>query len=159
MENLATDLFSVLRFLLPGFFAAWVFYGLSAYEKPSQFERVIQALIFTLAVQFLVSIYALIFVDSVDELQLRTPLPIYEETIVAFILAILTGFFISICAKYDFPHLVLRKLRITGESLYPSEWFTAFTDKQTWVVLHFHDERRLYGWPEQWPATSDKGHF
>ncbi len=26
-------------------------------------------------------------------------------------------------------------------------------------MLHFSDERRLYGWPKEWPTDPDKGHF
>jgi len=42
---------ALLQYLLPGFLAAWIFYGLTSYAKPSNFERVIQALIFTLFIQ------------------------------------------------------------------------------------------------------------
>jgi len=43
----------LFQFLLPGFLSAWIFYGFTAFEKPNQFERVIQALIFTIFVQAL----------------------------------------------------------------------------------------------------------
>ncbi len=29
----------------------------------------------------------------------------------------------------------------------------------TYVVLHLKDERRLYGWPIEWPSLHDRGHF
>ena len=29
----------------------------------------------------------------------------------------------------------------------------------TYVVLHFEDERRLYGWPIEWPSEPGNGHF
>jgi hypothetical protein len=29
----------------------------------------------------------------------------------------------------------------------------------TYVVLHLKDERRLYGWPIEWPSVPDRGHF
>ena len=29
----------------------------------------------------------------------------------------------------------------------------------TYVVLHLKDERRLYGWPIEWPSDPNKGHF
>mgnify|MGYP000737068882 FL=1 len=54
MENIATDVISLLRYLLPGFLSAWIFYGFTSFKKPSQFERVVQALIFTLLIQPLV---------------------------------------------------------------------------------------------------------
>ena len=29
----------------------------------------------------------------------------------------------------------------------------------TYVVLHLDGERRLYGWPIEWPSESERGHF
>jgi len=54
MELLSKEIISLLSYLLPGFIAAWVYYGLTAYPKPSQFERIVQALIFTVIVQVIV---------------------------------------------------------------------------------------------------------
>ena len=41
------EIVGVLSFLLPGFVAAAIFYSLTSYPKPSPFDRVVQALIFT----------------------------------------------------------------------------------------------------------------
>ena len=27
------------------------------------------------------------------------------------------------------------------------------------MVLHLNDERRIYGWPMEWPTEPNKGHF
>lgn len=56
MEGISKEFVELLLFLLPGFVAAWVFYGLTAHPKPTQFERVVQALIFTFIVQWAVSV-------------------------------------------------------------------------------------------------------
>lgn len=56
MDKVAPELIAILQYLLPGFLAAWVFYGFTSFPKPSEFERVIQALIFTFIVQFVVAI-------------------------------------------------------------------------------------------------------
>ena len=159
MENLATDLFSVLRFLLPGFFAAWVFFGLSAYEKPSQFERVIQALIFTLAVQFFVSLYAILYFKENADLSLNPTLPLYTETIISVISAVFVGLVFALFANKDWLHGALRYCKITKQTSYPSEWFGAFNKRNSYIVLHLKDERRLYGWPQEWPQSPEKGHF
>ena len=50
MDWASGDIVSVIYYLLPGFVAAWVFYGLTAHPKASPFERVVQALIFTVVV-------------------------------------------------------------------------------------------------------------
>ncbi len=53
-EN-ADNFLAVVAFLLPGFITAWIFYGLTSHPKPSQFERTIQALIFTFIIQIFVA--------------------------------------------------------------------------------------------------------
>ena len=51
MDWTSAKLVQVISYLLPGFVAAWVYYGLTAHPKKSPFERVVQALIFTVFVQ------------------------------------------------------------------------------------------------------------
>src|SRR2546423_10255942 len=51
MERIVPEAFALLQLLLPGFLAAWVFYAFTSYRKPSEFELIIQALIFTLLVK------------------------------------------------------------------------------------------------------------
>ena len=63
MSELTTDVVSLLQYLLPGFLVAWVLYGLTPHQKPSQFERVVQALIFTLAVRVLVFVERIVLVE------------------------------------------------------------------------------------------------
>jgi len=48
---------------------------------------------------------------------------------------------------------------ITKRTSFPSEWFSAFYQDKRFVYLHLTGERRLYGWPEEWPDQPDKGHF
>ena len=46
----ASNTIEVLYFLVPGFIAAAVYYGLTSAPKPNTFERLIQALIFAISV-------------------------------------------------------------------------------------------------------------
>ena len=66
MESLSTELFNILKYLLPGFLTAWIFYAFTSYPKPSQFERVVQALIFTIFVQGLTFVikFAFLFIGE-----------------------------------------------------------------------------------------------
>src|SRR4051794_34304175 len=50
-EVAALEILSLLFKILPGFFAAWIFYGLTAHPKADWFERCVQALIFTVLIQ------------------------------------------------------------------------------------------------------------
>ena len=54
MNWMSGNVVGVLVFLLPGFVAAAVFYSLTSHPKPGAFDRVIQALIFTVVGQSLV---------------------------------------------------------------------------------------------------------
>ena len=148
----------LLQYLLPGFLAAWVFYGFTSYPKPSQFERIVQALVFTLLIQSVVFIerwVALAF-GRIHSFGSWTN---QSESLAATVTAILMGAAFSFYANNDEFHRFVRKFRITRETSFPSEWFGAFTKNVTYVVLHFEDERRLYGWPIEWPSEPNAGHF
>lgn len=154
MESFAKDFVAVLQYLLPGFVSAWVFYGLTSYAKPSQFERVVEAMIFTLFTQATVNIIELATTKYGLVSQWGSSMGLISSIIVALLLGLLFSYF----ANNDKLHKLLRYSKITHEGSYPSEWFKAFL-KPTFVVLHFNDERRLYGWPIEWPSTSGEGHF
>ena len=151
---MTADLLNLIRYLLPGFLSAWIFYGLSAHQKPEQFERVIQALIFTAIVQAVSALHLIV------QAKLGTaPSDATAEEILPPVYAILVGILFAWGANKDFPHSVLRSIRMTEQTSYPSEWFGVFSSYKSYVVLHLEDERRLYGWPKEWPQSAEKGHF
>lgn len=134
----------VLTFLLPGFVAAAVFHALTSRPKPDTFDRVIQALVFTIIVQAATAGFSL---DNDRELLLSVP--------TAVALALIAVYF----SNNDTIHRFLRRLRITRETSYPSEWYSSFSSDSCYVVLHLKGQRRLYGWPSEWPSRPDQGHF
>ena len=88
----------------------------------------------------------------------------------SIILAIILGLIFSLFANKDWFHKFLRgdyKLSkclkkfggITKRTSYPSEWFSAFNEEQKYIILHLGGDRRLYGWPREWPDHPDSGHF
>jgi hypothetical protein len=159
MDLISSEIITVFKYLLPGFVSAWVFYGLTAYPKPSQFERVIQALIFNLFVQVLIIYIHWIF--TLWGLHIFS-FGYWTENIAlswSLIIAILIGLGVSYCANSDKIHAILRKGGLTKETSYPSEWFGVFHQNKTYVVLHLKGERRLYGWPNEWPSQPNSGHF
>lgn len=158
MDWTSSELVSVIYYLLPGFVAAWVFYGLTAHPKASPFERVVQALIFTVVVQALVAVvcWALCGVGRVASLG---PWSKQCGLVWSVVLALAVGLAFAWLANRDCCHALLRKWRLTSRTSFPSEWFSAFSRQKRWVVLHLSDGRRLYGWPEEWPDHSDAGHF
>lgn len=159
MESLSSELFNILKFLLPGFLAAWIFHAFTSYPKPSQFERVVQALIFTIFVQ------ALTFVVKFLCLAVGTKISFGAWTANvaltwSYISAVLIGLVFSYAANTDRFHALLRKVHLTKQTSYHCEWFGAFhAREECWGVLHLIDDKRIYGWPHEWPSDPTKGHF
>ena len=157
MSWASSEVVSVLTFLLPGLVAAAIFGSLTSRPKSTDFDRVFQALMFTIVIQ---AIAAAIFwccshmnwVSSLKNSQ--------AEIVFAVLIAIALALFTSFMFNHDYLHWVLRRIGVTKETSYSSEWYSSFfKNANRYVVLHLEGERRLYGWPEEWPSQPDKGHF
>ena len=125
MESVSGNLITILEYLLPGFITAWIFYSLTSFVKPSQFERVVQALIFTFVIQFFVQVFHSLFTWwNITYIQENW------ESSVRLVLSSMVSLFLGIGLSYftnnDKFHKLLRKLKITRETSYPSEWFDAY---------------------------------
>ena len=165
MDIPSSEILKLIYALLPGFVAAWVFYGLTAHPRLSPFERTVQALIFTGIIQVLV----LTFRESLFLLGSIFAIGIWTDNVffvVSILLAVIVGTCFSLFANKDWCHKWLRQSRyfkrfggVTRRTSYPSEWFSVFDQELRYVVLHLTGNRRLYGWPFAWPDHSDFGHF
>jgi len=147
----SSEAIKLLSFLLPGFVAAWVFYGLTPYPKPSQFERLIHALILTAVVNAIIAILKTLLTNESWTAEITLAWSVCSAFIVGVVFAWL--------ANKDALHRLLRSLGITIENSFPSEWYSAFVRHRSYVVLHLAGKRRLYGWAEEWPSSPTSGHF
>ena len=151
MEWLSSnETIEILIFLLPGFVAVIVFYSFTSHPKPNIFEQIIQSLIFTITVSTILWFF-------------KSQIASWNENI-TLILSIAIAGLLGILAVYlineDILHRILRKFKVTKETSYPSEWYSAFSRlSDCYVVLHFTGGRRLYGWPSEWPSSPNEGHF
>ena len=152
----SSETVSVLIFLLPGFVAAAVFYWLTSHPKPGAFERIVQALIFTILVQVMVKILFIAMEIMGWAFSWDAAGRLVFSTFVAVGLGLLAVYFLN----KDIPHRYLRLIGITRENSYPSQWYSAFDrHADCYLVLHLRGERHLYGWPTEWPSRPDAGHF
>lgn len=158
------DLIQIIYELLPGFMAAWLFYGLTAHPRRDIFERVVQALIFT----GIIKVVAICFGWLCVRLGTTFVVGRWTKEVEfgwSMVFALAFGLTISALANCDTVHRWLRegrwikKLGVTKKNSYPSEWFSAFQREDRWVVLHLKDKRRVRGWPEEWPNDPGTGHF
>ena len=149
MDWASSEVIGVLKFLLPGFIAAAIFYSLTSHPKPDAFNRVILALIFT------------VIGKAITE-ALLTKYPYLKgwELVLTVLIAVILGAGAAYASNSDAVHRGLRCLKIIRETSYPSEWYSTFArHSDCYVVLHLIGDRRLYGWPEEWPSDPDQGHF
>lgn len=178
MEGISAEIVGVIYQLLPGFIVAWIIYGLTAHLKPSAFERIVQALIFTVFVRALVLVFKLFANYAGEHVYSFGPWNNDIEFIWSIMIAISTGLFITWCVNNDFPlflfrkdgearcnkkfkwlHKLISKIKLTDKTLHPTEWYSAFNSEPRFVVLHLSGERRLYGSTKQYPDDPNKGHF
>lgn len=161
--GISKDVVVLLEYLLPGFIAAWVFFGLTGHPKTSPFERTVQALIFTVIIKaiahcigwFAITIYAVTGV-SVGTWDANAQL------ILSVTIAIVGGHAISWAANTNTYHKRLYKRKITTKTSLVSEWHSAFAMRDAYIILHLDsdlNQRKLFGWPNEWPDDPKSGHF
>ncbi|KGS15121.1 DUF6338 family protein [Pseudomonas coronafaciens] len=159
MEGLVKDVIPLLQYLIPGFLTAWIFYSLTAFKRPDTFGQIVQALIFTFLIQgtvYLVGEVSLLVGKHVGSIGVWDG---KAQTVCAGIVAALIGLLSCYLANSDRLHGWLRDKGITKQTSFPNEWFSAFSSHKRFVVLHLVDERRLYGWPSEWPSEPSSGQF
>ncbi len=156
MNWATSEAVSVLTFLLPGFVAAIIFYSLTSHPKPNEFGRIIHALAFTVVAQAITWMIMTLAESGWPETEWPEGLETVISLLSAAFLALLAAYF----SNHDAPHGFLRKIGVTKESSYPSEWYSAFyRNTEHYVVLHLKGNRRLYGWAREWPGHPAQGHF
>lgn len=167
MDWASSDIITIIFYLLPGFIAAWVFYGFTGFEPPDMMSRVIQAMILTMIIRVLAAGMRELSYFLAEYVLLGT----WTEDVElawSIALAFAVGVIYAVSANNDLPHRWLRhvngtqwvgKLSLTVNTADPSEWYGAFSTNNRWVTLHLDGERRILGWPREWPNTPQAGHF
>lgn len=159
MGETSKDVLVLLTQLMPGFLTAWVVYGLTTYTKPGQFERVVQALIYSFIVNAVVAALESCFLFAGKYWLLGTwgkQSELIASSIVAMVLGVVMSYFMT----NDSFFAVARKIKLTSRTPYPSEWYGAFATKPPrYVVLHLAGARRISGYPLEWPSEPNVGHF
>lgn len=159
MSWTSNDLLGTLVYLLPGFITAWIFYALTCFKRPSEFERIIQALIYSVFVQAIVICIkgALI---SIGKHCFHVGMWSTDIQLVwSVFVALGFGLVASWLANGDRLHRVLRYLNITKQTSYPTEWYRNFFNFEGMVILDLVDERRIMGEVAEWPNEFSTGHF
>lgn len=120
MPEISKDVVALLQYLAPGFVVAWVFYGLTSHVKPSQFERVVQALIFTVVVHAVVLAERAV-AEAVGERFALGEWSANSQLLASLVTALIVGVAMSACVNGDAFHRWTRKLGIPTGTYLPQE--------------------------------------
>lgn len=158
MGETSKDVLALLTQLMPGFLTAWVVYGLTTYTKPPQFERVVQALIYSFIVNAVVAVieWAALIAGRFVVLGMWDK---RSELIYSTLIALALGLVLSYLMRSDKFFALARRFKLTSRTPFPSEWYGAFACFPRFVVLHLSGARRIAGYPEEWPTEPTTGHF
>lgn len=156
MNWASSEAIAVLWFLLPGFVAAGLFRSLVSNPRPSGFDAIAQVFTFTVIVQVVVRLIARIGPSE----DIGVVAGSTREILMLILAASAVGLAAAWTWNRDALHRPLRRLKITRQSSYPSAQYSAFAFYGgCYVVLHLKDQRRLFGWPREWPTRPVDGHF
>lgn len=160
MGQFSSDIIRLLQALLPGFLTAWIYYALTPHRKPSEFERVIQALVLTSIIQALVLPVRVLLTYIGDNSNIDLGTWTEESHFLwSMVFAFGLGLIMSWCVTQDWLHTRLRSLGLTTKTAHPSEWYSAFLESKTDIILDMKSGRRLRGWPVEFPDHPDQGQF
>ncbi len=152
---------SILWFLLPGFISSGLFRLLISNPKPSGFESVAQVFIFTVIVHVIGGLFFSFWLEKRNNSSYSDSFENYTVEIVFLLLiSIVVGILSSLIWNKDWLFKALRKIKITKQSSYRSAQYSAFAfHNDCYVVLHLKNQRRLYGWPKEWPSHPEDQHY
>jgi hypothetical protein len=155
ITNEVVDLFT---FLLPGFITSFLFYSLMSFPKKSEFEAVVIALVYTVIINAIVETLEIICIAIGNRFVIGEWNQL-SKTVCSIIIALIIGLLWSYLYNNDILHKFLRKRKITSRTSYPSEWYGTFSETKSYIILNLKDDRRIMGWPMEWPNDPEKGHF
>lgn len=158
MPEISADVVALLEYLAPGFLTAAVYFGMTAHQKPSHFERLVQALVYNAVIQ------AVVAAEKAVAARIGQRLPLgdwtrHSDLVASLTSALLIGILVATAANHDMVHAALRRTRMTKRTGHPCEWFGIFSDYPRHITLHLRDESLVHGWPSIWPAAPGNGHF
>ena len=122
MSWASSEAVTILSFLLPGLVAVAVFHMFTSHPRPSEFERIVQALIFTILVQAIAELALWVGRALGHDALWGEESEIMVSVGIALILGMIAVYF----SNTDTLHRFVRLLRLTKETSYPSEWYSAF---------------------------------
>jgi len=158
MEDLPKELLPVLQLLLPGFLTTMAFYWFAEVNKPSQFERVLQAMVCTPLIQLALNQVEKIsyFIGQYCSLGVWTA---DSKNISSIFLAVVLGTFLAYICNNDLLYTIARKMKITSRSAQGDQIDQFKKSGGTTSLFHLKDGRSISGYITNFPSNSSPNTF
>jgi hypothetical protein len=152
MKDISLGAVAVLVVLLPGFFAARLVQSLTNRKKQSDFDKVVEALVYSFVVYVLYSLWG--FGLPIEWSLWRDPTGIDHYLVnlhsnellgiggISLVLALL----LAAVGNHDLSGKFFRFLSITRNTARPTIWSDAFHEYQGFVQVELKDGRHVIGW-------------
>jgi hypothetical protein len=147
-------------YLLPGFLGAVVYDYLVERESPSNFDRIIEALVLTLASSVVAHVgFGVPLIPNIT-LAKDTPL---TEVLGAFLgtsilyialTAVIISVIFAFINNHNIIYWILNRTRLTYKNGDGDVWQdTFYKHRKFWISIKFEDGRSLIGWPQYYSPT------
>jgi len=142
-----------LVFLVPGFLSETAFGVLCFRKNRTGVERIIEALMFCIPIY---ALYSLIVKTA--PIRFENGSLYYEPwgMVVLFVISLVLPCFLAYVTRNGKVMKWLQKAKLTNRTGRPSLWHDVILEKRAYIVVHFRDGRRLYGWPEYFSASPEE---
>ena len=148
-----SDLIPMLFFLFPGLVSTGVMNALVIRKPKDVFDKVVEALIFTM---FNLTLFVLMrwILERIPDVHFDRD-DFYTVGNISLITACSIALALVMAAEMNNEWLLqrLRNWGITRKTAKPSTWIETFAQSQRFVVVHLKDGRRVYGWPTFYSDT------
>lgn len=158
--NITKDAISILLILVPGYVACVTFRSIIGFRKHESIFWIFEILTFSLIIYYISDAFG--FSPSMTTALNGQPVPdksiLHQSgqlSILLFI-AILCGIALAFFHEKDFFMKIMRKIRLTTNTIDATAWQAAFRHEKRYISVHLKDGRRVYGHPLYYTGSNDE---
>ncbi|MBS0662844.1 MAG: hypothetical protein JSR48_06245 [Verrucomicrobia bacterium] len=162
--QLSYEVLNVLLFLCPGLLASTVLRLLVYRKESSPYDKVVSALLWSLLIYALCALIghgAAVQMSETKRGDATYKGIVYSAAAIFWLLgmSLVAPTLLAFAFNRDLVGWVLRKLRITSQSARATIWLDVFAEYRRYVVVHFADGRRVYGWVMHYSNSAEDGNI
>ena len=159
--ELTVETINILFFLIPGFISSFIIDSIIVRKESSIAKRIIESLVFTFIIYLITNIMTNVeLFASLTSVNGKTSFIFSQNTKFLVTLFLTSTFFpiiIGTILYHDFHMVILRFFKVTNKTSRDTTWQDVFIEQKKFVVIHFKDGRRIFGWPMYYSNIPENG--